>query len=57
VAEFSGSGGDEHNGDDEKEELGDLEGRFGSGGGESVEGGNMLERLGDQDEAVEVESN
>ena len=47
--------GDEHDEQDQQEELGDFEWRFGAGGGEGVEDGDVLEGLRDEDEDVEVE--
>src|ERR1700730_16262628 len=47
--------GDEDGDQDQQEGLCDLEGRFGAGGGEGVEGGDVLEGLRDEDEDVEVE--
>jgi hypothetical protein len=38
--------------EDEKEELSDFEGRLGAGGGEGVEGRDVLEGLRDEDEDV-----
>ncbi len=53
-AEFFGRNADEDGEQDQEEELGDLEGCFGAGGGERVEGGNLHEELRDEDEDVEV---
>src|SRR5713101_8044936 len=47
--------GYEYGEQDQQEGLGDLEGGLGAGGGEGVEGGDVLEGLGDEDEDVEVE--
>ena len=47
--------GDEHDEQNQQEGLRDFEWRLGAGGREGVEGGDVLEGLGDEDEDVEVE--
>jgi hypothetical protein len=55
VAELLCGCSDEHDEQDQQEELGDFEWRFGAGGGEGMKDGDVLEGLGDEDEDVEVE--